>query len=111
MKLNRIRTDGTGNIIVNDVEDSIVVINVNSDEVLNHIKLLIDQKKGEFPALISILVISTTMQRIHEFQENSEEQIPYFEDQYGDEPAFWRPFRSEQNIIEILKEYHEGLRI
>ena len=102
MKLNRIKTDGDGNIIINDVDGSTITVNVNTDEVVDFINSLKSQANRKNPDRIRILVLSTTSTRINVFQEDSKDSIPQFDGQYGEEPAFWKPFKNQNPIIELL---------
>lgn len=107
MKLNRINTDGDGNIVINDIDGSTITVNVNTEEVVEFINSLKKQANRKNPDKIRILVLSTTSTRIGNFQKELEEPIPQFDGQYGEEPAFWKPFKHQEPIIDLLKEFQD----
>jgi len=113
MKINKIKTDGQGNIIVQDISNSTINIDSSSDEKI--FEFIEDLQKWHFqqhPNILNVIVLATTNDKVKVFMEN--ENAPYMPiESYGEEVPHWKPFIEDESIAQILIDFQQqsGFRI
>lgn len=105
MKINKIKTDGQGNIVIQDISDSTINIDTSSSEkVLEFIESLQNWHLLEHTNILNLIVLATTSEQVQYFMKN--ENVTYLPiESYGEEVSHWKPFLNEETIAKILVDF------
>lgn len=105
MKINRLPIDGNGNIVIQDVNNSVVNISNISSEIKKIFEDWASWLENETKA-VHILVVSTTQDRLLSIQELNVELKEQLKIHYNSEPKDWKPYKNEDSIINLICDFH-----
>lgn len=106
-KVNKIKIDGSSNIVVNDANNSTVTINTTDISELRKMFIELNQWQfGTFSNTLNIFVLTATHEHLSDlYQDFTEFDIPFA--RYRTAPKDWRPFSGNKPIVELLAEFHK----
>lgn len=106
MKICKINASGDGNIVVNDIVNSEITINQDSNELSDILREMYNWNLNDPPRYLSIIVISTSADRIDSIDNLSAKDIALLKEYYGETPKEWKPFDKISTISDLIGEFH-----